>query len=57
VSGQLTLALDDATPVAVHCFTCPHVERGTEPVVLHAAMERHYAAKHAALIARIVGAS
>lgn len=49
------LALDLAT-ITVHCFTCPHVVHGATPESAHDEMERHYAAKHSALIVRIVGA-
>lgn len=41
--------------ITVHCFTCPHVERGATPQDAHDLMEGHYAARHALLIASLAG--
>jgi hypothetical protein len=47
---------DDLFPIyAVGCFTCDHTVRETTPQAAHAVMERHYADKHAAKIAALVG--
>lgn len=51
-TGQLGL---DLGLVRVHCFACPHVVEDTDPREAHDRMEGHYAAVHAALIARILG--
>lgn len=48
------LALDLAL-FSVHCFTCPHTVVAGDPQAAHDEMERHYAAKHAALIRRLAG--
>lgn len=42
--------------VVVHCFfgRCGHAEAGLDPHAVHDAMETHYAARHAADIARIL---
>lgn len=50
----MTDALFDV--ITVHCFTCPHVERGVSPQAAHDQMEAHYAAEHGALIRSIVEA-
>lgn len=41
--------------ITVHCFllTCGHVEQGTDPDVVHDAMEGHYGSRHRALIGRL----
>ena len=41
--------------ITVHCFTCPHVERGVSPQAAHDQMEAHYAERHGALIRYLVG--
>lgn len=42
--------------IAAHCFfVCGHVERAESPGDVHRRMERHYAERHAATIAAIVG--
>lgn len=51
--GSIQLALGIDEPITVHCFTCPHVETGTTPEDAHDLMERHYRAKHHALIPRL----
>ena len=46
-------ALFDMT--TVHCFTCPHVERGVSPQAAHDQMEAHYVQEHAELIRSMIG--
>ena len=41
--------------ITVHCFTCPHVERGVSPQAAHDQMEQHYAEEHAKLIRSLCG--
>lgn len=44
----------DLGTITVHCFACPHRVERSSPAEAHDAMEEHYAAAHADLIARLV---